>query len=223
MRLAIAAATGLLKAHISTLRITIVDECGTLDEARARPMIFCFWHNRMLLAPSFHVSHLHPREGVVLTSASRDGAVLEAVAKQFGLRAVRGSSSRRGTPALLELIKSIKDGCHLGITPDGPRGPKYRFAPGALLVAQKAAAPIVPLHFDIENAWRLKSWDSFMIPKPFSRVRITVGKPVPVPADLDEHAFESHRSDIERTLLAPVADSPGAVPPAVTAPSSRVS
>ncbi len=199
-RLAVTACTALLKTLLESLRVRVEDVAGVVQTAREGPLIFCFWHNQMLLAPWFYSKHLKPRAGVVLTSPSRDGAYLDEVVRHFGLRAVRGSTSRRGMRAMLELLDALKGGAHLGITPDGPRGPRYVCGPGAIYLAQRSGRPIAPLHIQFANAWRLNSWDGFFIPKPFSAVTITMSELVKVPSKMSDDDFERERLNLEDIL-----------------------
>ena len=139
--------------------------------AEKRPFIFALWHGQML-----PLLYHHRDEGVtILISEHGDGEIIARIAKHFGYRTIRGSTSRGAARALLELVREIKDGNELAITPDGPRGPAKSFAPGTLIVAQRSGAPIVPAVVDVTSAWRLKSWDRFMIPKPFARVTVEYG------------------------------------------------
>jgi lysophospholipid acyltransferase (LPLAT)-like uncharacterized protein len=110
----------------------------------------------------------------VLTSASRDGGLLATVVKHFGIESVRGSSSRRGGVALRELHGKLDEGCDVVITPDGPRGPVYTMSPGIIFLAAQTGLPLLCVKVDYENFWSLRSWDQFRIPKPFSRVSVTL-------------------------------------------------
>ncbi len=144
----------------------------------ARPMVVCAWHGELLC-------HLWAFRGlgiVVLISEHADGEILARVAESLGYGTVRGSSRRGAARALLGLIHEVEAGRHIALTPDGPLGPPERFAPGALVVAQRTGAPIVALRATASRAWRLRSWDRLMIPKPFARVTIYVGDPVTVDA-----------------------------------------
>jgi lysophospholipid acyltransferase (LPLAT)-like uncharacterized protein len=139
---------------------------------------------------------------VALTSASNDGAMVAAAMKVFGLGSVRGSSSRRGVAALVGLKRALAEGLDICLTPDGPRGPRYKVQPGFLKLAEATGAPIIPIHLRFSNAWRLKTWDRFVIPKPFSRVEITFDEPIRIPRGLDEAAFEAERLKLETLLVA---------------------
>jgi hypothetical protein len=112
----------------------------------------------------------------------------------MGYRTIRGSSRRGAERALLALAREVEGGAHVAVTPDGPRGPAESFAPGALIAAQRSGAPIVLLRAVADRAWRLRSWDRFIIPKPFARITIYVGEPVPVhAATLREAAGQTPR------------------------------
>jgi hypothetical protein len=112
------------------------------------------------------------RPAYALVSASQDGAWLTAFFSLAGLRTVRGSSSRLGREAASALVETLRAGHDVGITPDGPRGPCYELKPGGVIVARRTRAPVLLVGGEFSSAWRLKSWDRFYIPKPFSRVRM---------------------------------------------------
>jgi lysophospholipid acyltransferase (LPLAT)-like uncharacterized protein len=134
----------------------------------------------------------------VLTSPSKDGDILAGVMANLGMGSVRGSSSRRGSTAIRELSSLLEAGVDLAITPDGPRGPKYALGPGAVFLAQKTGVPIIPLHARYHWAIRLKTWDSFAIPLPFSRVDIVMDPYLTV--DPEATDLEAERLRLE-TLL----------------------
>jgi len=138
----------------------------------SEPMTLILWHNRLFVAGEWHRRFRHPRYCFGLISGSRDGAWLETFYGWAGIGAVRGSRNRRGTEATRELIRKLREGNDVGITPDGSRGPKYEAKPGALLVARASKVPVVLLSFSYSHTIRLKSWDSFAIPLPFSRIEV---------------------------------------------------
>jgi len=176
-------------------------------DAVAGPVIFALWHNRFFtVPPAFRKHYGASRKCVVLTSASLDGAVVARAMAVFGFGSVRGSSSRRGVAALVGLTRAVRDGCDVCITPDGPRGPRYVFHPGMVKLAEATGAPIIPVHVTFSNAWRFKTWDRFVVPKPFSRVRVTFDHPLTVAATADAAAFELERQRIEAALVAGVDD-----------------
>lgn len=199
--------TAILRPLLATLRISI-ENPGVFSRNFAEPVIICFWHNRILGITLAFLRHYpkHDRKGVhVLTSASRDGEVLAQVMDQLGMGAVRGSSSRRGSRAMRELIDLVQDGQDIAITPDGPRGPRYAFGPGAISLAQLTGSPIVPMHAKFSRCVRMKTWDSFIIPLPFSHVSVKVDDPIYVPRSLENEEFESTRARVE-TLMRNEAD-----------------
>ena len=127
--------------------------------------------------------YVHRKEGVsVLISEHRDGELIARIAESLGFRAVRGSSTRGASRALVALARELEGGHDIAITPDGPRGPARSFAPGALIAAQRAAAPVIAVGVSAATAWRLGTWDRFRIPRPFSRVSIAYSDPVMVDA-----------------------------------------
>ena len=171
----------LLKLLALTLRVKWEDG-GTFYDPVRKPVILCIWHNRLLgsiLADYRARQRCHPVK--VLTSASKDGGWLAAMARRFTLGNVRGSSSRRGAAALLELSRAIGEGNDIVITPDGPRGPNYHIAPGIIQLAGHAGVPIVPVAVEMDRFWRIgKKWDALWIPKPFAKVRLTFLPPLEI-------------------------------------------
>ncbi|GHB97522.1 DUF374 domain-containing protein [Cerasicoccus arenae] len=157
----------------ASLRIQPDDEARRLL-ADPRPTVFVIWHNRLFGVAEIHRRFRRPyvnRPIYGLISASRDGAWLAGFFQLIGIRAVRGSSSWRGTQAVRESLKILEYG-DLGITPDGPRGPCYDFKSGAALVARKADCPVVMISLNFSRAKQLGSWDGFYLPYPFSRVEL---------------------------------------------------
>jgi lysophospholipid acyltransferase (LPLAT)-like uncharacterized protein len=120
--------------------------------------------------------------------------------QRFGIRPIRGSSSRRGGAALVEMKRAADNGYIIGITPDGPRGPRYHLNPGLIKLVQIAGGSVMPMHVTYSRCWRLKSWDGFMIPKPFARVHITFDALHTIPQTADDEAFEYERAKLERML-----------------------
>ena len=137
-----------------------------------------------------------------LISASKDGAFLSRILEWFGVQPVRGSSSRRGAQALLELSTWAERGYDLTITPDGPRGPCYQVPEGIASLAQVTGLPIVPVTFNLNWKIKVKSWDRFQIPLPFARCEICVGKAINVPHDVSDEQREAMRRQLEAELRA---------------------
>jgi lysophospholipid acyltransferase (LPLAT)-like uncharacterized protein len=183
-----------------TLRIRVEDPDGLLDSLPEHPMIWVFWHNRIFSIPVFYKRHMPTRQGAVLTSASRDGAVLSEAMRQLGVGSVRGSSSRRGGAAMLGLAEWLKGGHDIAITPDGPRGPCYNLQPGVIKLAQLTGTPVLPLIATYAKAKRLRTWDKFFIPLPFSRVHVKVGPLVNIATTGDDTEFEQERLRLEGLL-----------------------
>lgn len=170
------------------------------------PVIFVFWHNRLALCLKVYDSFVrhHHRHGqlAALISASKDGALLAAIVKKFGVQPVRGSSSRRGGQALLELASWAERGYHLAVTPDGPRGPRYVVQDGVLTLAQVTGLPIVP--YSCRLGWKIhvNSWDRFQIPLPFSRCAMSFGEPIRVPRRATGAERDLLRDHLQAVLLA---------------------
>lgn len=187
----------------STLRWRIEDPSGLLANTPQRSCIFAFWHNRIFLMPYLFRKHWHTRQRdrvVVLVSASRDGEKLARVLSKFDLICVRGSSSRRGKEAMRELTAFVNDGYDAGITPDGPRGPKYHCHDGVISLAQITQAPIIPVSYDVSRKITVNSWDNFMVPLPFARATVRIGAPMTVPADASDEQYEQKRLELENVL-----------------------
>lgn len=193
----------LMKILGSTLRLTLRDEAGIGKSKPAlAPCIYLLWHNRFLVVPYAwqQITQGH-RSAVALTSASKDGDMVARAMAAFGLGAVRGSSSRRGVAALVGLKRALQDGHDICLTPDGPKGPRYSLQPGVLILAQATGAPVVPIHIRFHSAWRLGTWDRFVIPKPFSRVEVTFANPIAVATLLADTPTEEVRIHLETLLI----------------------
>jgi lysophospholipid acyltransferase (LPLAT)-like uncharacterized protein len=167
-------------------RVTGDDEIRRM-RAERRPIVFTLWHGQML-----PLLYHHRGEGVsVLISEHGDGEIIARIAARLGFRTVRGSTSRGAARALLGLVRELEDGHDLAITPDGPRGPAKSFAPGPVIVAQRAAAPIVPALASASSSWRMGSWDRFMIPKPFATITVAYGPSITIDAESARDASAS--------------------------------
>lgn len=183
-----------------TLRFKIIDRTGISRGELKSPVIWAFWHNRILMSTMVYRRACPERRGAVLTSPSKDGAILAEVMAKFNVDSVRGSSSRRGATALRELAAVMDGGGDVVVTPDGPRGPVYKLQPGIIKVAQMTGAPIVPVHTECSAFWELRSWDGFRIPKPFSTVTATFDAFLTFPRVLDKDALERERSGLEALM-----------------------
>jgi lysophospholipid acyltransferase (LPLAT)-like uncharacterized protein len=181
-----------------SLRCQWRDHSGLTNSHNKQPVIFCLWHNR--LAISMLVHRRHPRKLAALVSASKDGALLAAILGRFGVEQIRGSSSRRGPQALLELTSHARKGYDLAITPDGPRGPRYVVQQGVIALAQITGLPIIPVTCNTQRKVCLKSWDRFQIPLPFSSCELILNEPIHVPREADESKREESRRKLESCL-----------------------
>jgi lysophospholipid acyltransferase (LPLAT)-like uncharacterized protein len=158
----------------SSWRIEVVHEerWRTLYQAK-QPHVFLLWHEALL-----PLLWQHRHQGVaIVVSEAREGQYLSDLALAWGYAAVRGSSTRGGARALLGAVRQLQAGRAVAFTPDGPKGPRREMKPGVVAAAQRGGGVIVPIHAEADRAWRLHSWDRFMIPKPLARVRITYGRP----------------------------------------------
>ena len=185
-----------------TWRVRLLNNEASPDRLRreGRSIVFTLWHGD-LLPLLFH----HRGEGVsVLISEHRDGELIARVAESLGFRTVRGSTTRGASRALIGLARELEAGHDVAITPDGPRGPARTFAPGALIAAQRAGAPLIAVGLVATRAWRLRSWDRFVIPKPFSEIRIAYSDPVTLDSSSAREAaretdrFEALMGEVER-------------------------
>ncbi len=159
--------------------------------------IYTFWHNQIFVGTYFW-----QRRGIViLTSQSFDGEYIARFIKRFGYGAVRGSSTRGATGAIVEMVRLMRAGCPTGFAIDGPKGPRHQAKMGNLLVAKKTGAPILPFTMTAKNYWELrKTWDRTQIPKPFTRARIIIGPPISISAKADEAKLESKHKEVQRAL-----------------------
>lgn len=172
--------------------------------ASGQPYIFCVWHNRLPLSIVLYRRFITAAGGVPkmagLVSASRDGALLSRVLELLEVQPVRGSSSRRGAQALLELNSWLERGYDVAITVDGPRGPRYHVKPGVVGLAQLTGRAIVPASYHLSRKWTLKSWDRFQIPVPFSTCTLRYADPIRVHRDAPDAEREIARQEVERRL-----------------------
>lgn len=180
-----------------TMRVTFEGR-EVLDAARRDPgkYILCFWHSRFLLMP---YSYPGPRI-VVLSSDHRDAEALVRVLRRFGIEQARGSTSRRSLTGMRQILRKVEDGCDVGLTPDGPKGPRRRVQPGVVAVARFTGLPIIPVGFSAIPARRLRTWDGTLIPRFFSRGLFLYGTPVTVPRDADDDEQERRRLALEAEL-----------------------
>lgn len=181
------AGRGLLRLLARTWRIRVVNGDAVKNlRSTERSFIWSLWHGQLLALLWYHRD-----QGVkVLISEHRDGELVARTAESLGYGLIRGSTTRGADRALISLVRELVAGNEVAITPDGPRGPSEKFAPGALVAAQRSDSFILPVGMSASSSWRLRSWDRFMIPKPFARVTIAYGPPTKVLATNPRAAAE---------------------------------
>ena len=162
-----------------------------------KPVIFALWHGRM-----FMPLMCHRNRGIhVLVSQYRDGELITSTLTEAGYRTVRGSTTRGSVRALVEMVRLLKKGGQIAVTPDGPRGPRWRLQPGIIYLAAKSGFPVVPVTASVSRAFYFKSWDSFQLPMPFAKAIHIIGDPYFVTGGLDEENIEFHRAELEKRMI----------------------
>ena len=201
-RLLIAVGFGLYRLWARTLRLRIEDPHGVISFVREEPVIFAIWHNRLLMLPRVFDPSFPTRQSYGLISASRDGDLIAIFIERSGYGTIRGSSSRKGVIALRQLVDMLasRKGNVL-VTPDGPRGPVYEVSQGIVFLAQKSGAPIVPIHMEYTSAWRMKSWDRFVVPRPFATLRAIFGEPIRIAPLEGTEQFEAEQLRLQKAMM----------------------
>jgi lysophospholipid acyltransferase (LPLAT)-like uncharacterized protein len=184
-----------------TLRLQLEDPHNVVDFVRNQPVIFAIWHNRLLMLPRVFDPTFPTRQSFGLISASRDGDLIASFIERSGYGTIRGSSSRKGMLALRQLVDTLAAGDNVLLTPDGPRGPVYEVSQGIIFLAQKSGAPIVPIHMEYSSSWRLKSWDRFVVPRPFATLRAIFGAPIQIAPMDDPAQSEAERLRLQNTMM----------------------
>ena len=179
-----------------TLRVSVSYEEGAQPTLEQRPLIASFWHSCMIPA-TYIFRHMGIR---VMSSNSYDGEYMGRIIHKFGFVAVKGSSSRNAVRALLGLRRALEDGWTVAFTLDGPRGPRHKVKPGPVALARSSGLPLTMFHAAVDRAWVLNSWDRLMIPLPFSRVLVRVGKLIPVPDDATGEDIERYSAELQASL-----------------------
>jgi lysophospholipid acyltransferase (LPLAT)-like uncharacterized protein len=187
----------LIKTICKTVRFeTVGAENLESFENNGKIPIYTVWHNRIFLGTYY----LRNRKIVVITSQSFDGEYIARFLTRFGFGAVRGSSTRGGVGALVEMIRLMKKGLATAFTIDGPKGPRYIAKSGACLLAKKTGNPILPFSVEADKFWTIKSWDKLQIPKPFSRARFYYSEPIFVAKDANDEEIEKKRQELQTKL-----------------------
>jgi lysophospholipid acyltransferase (LPLAT)-like uncharacterized protein len=196
IRVVAAVAATVIRLWLWTTRVRIVTADGLphpVDPATQR-YIYAFWHEAMLGPIA-----VRPKARVLI-SQHRDGELIAQVCQRLGMGAIRGSTARGGSQALLEMIRGDGGESHLAITPDGPRGPRRELKPGVIMVASQAGLAIVPVGVGFTRAWRAGSWDRFALPLPFSTLLGVMGVPIQIPKDLDRSGLQQFQQLVEQQL-----------------------
>jgi lysophospholipid acyltransferase (LPLAT)-like uncharacterized protein len=186
--------------HTARLHVTN-DSAYTGRTDQGKPVIFALWHGRLL-----PLGFLHRGQDIVcLASRSSDGEYVTRVLQHWGFGVVRGSSSSGGDTAFRELIRVVRAGRSVAVTPDGPRGPRERLKPGVLQLAQLTGAPVVPLAAAASRSWWFVSWDRFLVPQPFARLHVEYGDPIFVNRDAGDLAdVTAHTEGVLADLMSRV-------------------
>jgi len=196
-RLIVLVVAPLMRLLGASLRIAELGRSDLGPRVRqSTPPLWALWHETILMSVWYH----RDQDVHVMISSSRDGELISTIARSMGYVPVRGSSSKGGQEALKEMVRFMKEGKRCAITPDGPRGPRREVKKGVVDLARLTGCPVVPFAFEVEKCWRLRSWDRFIVPKPFSRAVFVYGEPVLVPrkgGDDDEH-LERIQSELDR-------------------------
>jgi lysophospholipid acyltransferase (LPLAT)-like uncharacterized protein len=191
----------LLQLCERTLRYEIDDRAGIVGRPVTENYIGALWHNRLLIFPLVLRRFFPNRHGAALISASHDGDLLTDAVHRFGFDVVRGSSSRLGASAIFQLGDVLASGGDVVITPDGPRGPAYEVGPGIIFLAQKSGAAVLPMNLEYSRCWRLGSWDRFIVPRPFAKVRVLISQPHHVKSTGTPEEFESERLALQDAMM----------------------
>ncbi len=183
--------------HATSRWSTAGEEHPRALTAQKRPFIVAFWHGRMLMLPLMWARR---QPLFMLMSGHRDGRIIAGAVSYFGIGSIEGSSNTGGTAALRTMLRHLRAGACVGITPDGPNGPAMRASDGIVAVARLAGAPIVPMTYATSRRRIMASWDSFHLALPFARGLFLWGEPIAVPAELEVSETERWRRLIEERL-----------------------
>jgi lysophospholipid acyltransferase (LPLAT)-like uncharacterized protein len=200
-RVLIVLSFGLYRLWARTLRLQVEDPNGVVALVRNQPVIFAIWHNRLLMLPRVFDPCFPTRQSYGLISASRDGDLIAIFIERSGYGTIRGSSSRKGVIALRQLVDTLAADGNVLVTPDGPRGPVYQVSQGVVFLAQKSGAPVVPIHMEYSKCWRLKSWDRFVVPWPFAKLRAIFGAPITVPPIESAEQFAAEQLRLQNAMM----------------------
>jgi lysophospholipid acyltransferase (LPLAT)-like uncharacterized protein len=196
LRIIITAGYWFIRLIGPTLRVCVSREDGAQQTVAQRPLIGSFWH-ACIIPATYMCRNLGVR---VMSSNSYDGEYMGRIIRRFGFVAVKGSSSRNAVRALLGLRRALQDGWTVAFSIDGPRGPRYKVKPGPVALARSAAIPMTTFHMAVDKAWVLNTWDRLIIPKPFSRVLMRIGKLIPVPPETSDEDLICYEQELQNSL-----------------------
>ncbi len=195
---------GIIRLLTATYRVEKVIGAANIDPFIAADAVCApaYWHQHHVIGSTLVRSWIQRGfKACFLVSGSVDGDVPDRVARAWGAEVIRGSANQSGALALRDQQRMMKDGYSIVTTADGPRGPKYEFKPGTVLMARIAGIPIVPIGCAADRAWYLNRWDDFMIPKPFARIVIAIGDPIPVPREIALDDLEPVRANVQAAVM----------------------
>lgn len=196
LRLIIFAGYWLIRLIGPTLRVSVSREEGAQETLDRRPTVASFWHACMIPA-----CYVFREMGIrVMSSNSYDGEYMGRIIRKFGFVPVKGSSSRNAVRALLGLRRALEENWTVAFTLDGPRGPRYKVKPGPVALARSSGVPMTMFHMAVDRAWVLNSWDRMMIPMPFSRVLLRIGKLIYVPAETSDSELGRYEAELQSAL-----------------------
>ncbi len=196
LRIIIAAGYWFIRLIGPTLRVSISREDGAQEKIDQRPLVASFWHACIIPA-----TYTFRDQGIrVMSSNSYDGEYMGRIIRKFGFVAVKGSSSRNAVRALLGLRRALQEGWTVAFSIDGPRGPRHKVKPGPVALARSAGVSMTAFHMAVEKAWVLNTWDRLIIPKPFSRVLMRIGRLIPVPAETSDEELDRYEQELQETL-----------------------
>jgi lysophospholipid acyltransferase (LPLAT)-like uncharacterized protein len=171
-----------------------------------------YWHQHHIIGSTLIRSWIRRGfKACFLISGSVDGDVPERIARAWGAEVIRGSANQSGALALRDQQKMMKRGYSIVTTADGPRGPKYEFKSGTVLMARVAGVPMLPVGCAADRAWYLNRWDDFMVPKPFARIVIAIGEPIPVPREIPLDGLEPVRANVQAAVMSLMKESEDAL------------
>lgn len=202
LRLALALGPALISATLRLLSWTLRVRFENADELFARweheQILLAFWHNRVLMMPVAAGG----RRVCIMNSQSRDGEIATRALNRWNIHSVRGSATRGGSAAFLQLLRAFRQGYTLALVPDGPRGPRYQVKPGIMHLARATGAPLYPVSYGASRFKQIRSWDRLIIPLPFARIHYVIGEPLTVPRHADDDEVERLRLELEQRLNA---------------------